>query len=319
MHHNGVNMNNKTSPRTSPLPVNLSLPLPGRIARRAFAIAAFASLAFTTASFAQFEKTALIDESSWKDFYTTDSKLLPQDEDFRTYNIAFERVFQVGAPSNNNYTYQLSGVRIRPESEKSWVVGPYTFNQLQMYLARSGARMIDIEKVSDFGGTPEHPDLFAVMTRNTGSQAKTWYWQVGITLQGIRQYERDLNLRVIDIEILDSGYYAAIFIANTGADERNIIYGTETSQEDIEALATWPGSNYRVVHIGYEGNSGGDGGVYWNYILEETTEIAFALPVFDLTKAELESIALTENLRISMVDFNRYTGLYAGILVEQLP
>lgn len=290
-----------------------------RTALRALLTALLAFLAITSASYAQFEKTVLIDGSSWMDFYKESSTSLPFANDFRTYNIAFEKAFQVGAPSNNQYIYQLSGVQIRSKCEDSWVAGPFNFAELVAYVQTSQARMIDIEKVAELGLVGNGPFYFVVMTSNKGTQAKGWHWLVGVSFDEIRQFEDEHNVRVIDLEIVDAGSYAAIFISNTGDDERETIYGIETTQEDIELLADWGSDDYRLVHIGYEGNSAGDGGIYWNYIFERTDEIASARPVFDVTPAQLTSIALEGDERISMIDFNRFTDLHAAILVEQLP
>lgn len=306
-------MNNKT------LHQNTGLAVLRRTAYRALTIAALSFLATNSVSFAQFEKTVLIDGSSWMDFYSENSLSLPYANGFRTYNIAFQRTYQVGAPSDNNYQYQLGGVQIRSDCEDSWVAGPFTFSELRTYVQTSQARMIDIERVTEYGLVGDGPTFFVVMTPNKGKQAKSWGWLVGVSFEDIQQSADEHDSRVIDLEILGEDSYAAIFIANTGEDERDILYGTQATQEHIEALVDWGVDDYRLVHIGYEGNSAGDGGIYWNYIFEKTNEISFAKPVFDVTPAQLTSLALEGKQRISMVDFNRYTGLHAAILVEQLP
>ncbi|MEM1179038.1 MAG: hypothetical protein AAGM22_11885 [Acidobacteriota bacterium] len=298
-------------------------PQTGRRVRRIATAAALACLAFATGALAQDEKSVLIDGSQWFDFYGEDSTALPQEEGFRPYNIAFERLNSVGGSDNPNYAFELGGVQIESAGQDSWVAGPFTETELQVYLNSTikwTGRLIDIEKVNQQGILSSSPVYFVVLADNTGSNAKSWTWKIGMTLDEIYTYSDELDLRVIDIEILDFDLYAAIFIANTGADRRDVVFGVEASQEDVAILADWGGDDdYKLVHIGYEGNSTGTGRVSWNYILERTTDIEFSVPVFDVTESQLNSLAAAEGLRISMIDYNRHTGLYAAILVEQLP
>ncbi|MEO1085382.1 MAG: hypothetical protein AAFY88_14175, partial [Acidobacteriota bacterium] len=263
----------------------------GRRARRIAATAALACLTFATGAFAQDEKSVLINGSQWFDFYGEKSTELPEEEGFRPYNIAFERLSSSGGPDNESFTFRLGGVQIESAGQGSWVAGPFTKTELEIYLNGIDwtGRLIDIEKVNQLGGPSNGPVYFVVLADNTGSNAKSWTWKIGMTLDEIYTFSNELNLRVIDIEILDFDLYAAIFIANTGADQRDVVFGIEASQEDVAILADWGAEDdYKLVHIGYEGNSTGTGKVSWNYIFERTTDIAFSVPVFDVTESQLK-------------------------------
>src|SRR5262249_19894298 len=62
-----------------------------------------------------------------------------------------------------------------------------------------------------------------VMVANTGADAKSWWWYCGKTSEEVAALARANNARLVTLQSYASGpgtRYAAVMIANTGADAR---------------------------------------------------------------------------------------------------
>ncbi|MBD3220148.1 T9SS type A sorting domain-containing protein [bacterium] len=98
-----------------------------------------------------------------------------------------------------------------------WYVN-ITYAQVIDFIDQNDGRLIDIERYIVDG-----QERFAVvMVPNTGDQAKTWYWFVGVTPNEITDYINRYDARLVDIESYDvpgaGRRYATIMIENTGDD-----------------------------------------------------------------------------------------------------
>jgi hypothetical protein len=100
-----------------------------------------------------------------------------------------------------------------------WWYYDVTASQLSAYLTSNNARLEVLVPYVVNGNT-----LFAaVMVSNTGSDAKAWWWYHGVTSAQVGTYLQSNKARLVDINSYSVGggtVYAAVMIANTGADAR---------------------------------------------------------------------------------------------------
>lgn len=98
-----------------------------------------------------------------------------------------------------------------------WYVGR-TAGQVKNLLAQKKGRLIHLQPYRIGGKT-----RFAlVMVKNTGSQARTWYWGYGKSAASIKNHLKAKGTRLIDLETYYTGSgkrYAFVSIRNTAGDK----------------------------------------------------------------------------------------------------
>ncbi len=127
-----------------------------------------------------------------------------------------------------------------------WYYG-ITSAQVNTYLAQNNARPIDIETYLDGGGTRRYG---VVMVRNTGSAQKQYGIFYGSSAATISTYLSNNSHRIVDLDGYDSGsnrFYAAITIANTGADARSWWWYLGATPAQVSALLDQ--NNARLVDL----------------------------------------------------------------------
>lgn len=100
-----------------------------------------------------------------------------------------------------------------------WWYYNLTLTQVGTLLTQNNARLIDFEPY-EVGGAIRYA---VVMVRNTGADAKAWWYSMTTNLNDISNTLSANNARVVDIEeklLLGQTWYAAVMISNTGADAK---------------------------------------------------------------------------------------------------
>ncbi len=99
-----------------------------------------------------------------------------------------------------------------------WWLTSQTVTSLSNFIAENDARIIDLERYSVIGGGTQYA---AVLVRNSGSYAKSWWWWVGQTQAQVSSLVSSNNARIVDLESYVIGttrYFDVVTISNTGAD-----------------------------------------------------------------------------------------------------
>ncbi len=119
-----------------------------------------------------------------------------------------------------------------------WYYG-LEFADIGTYINDNNARLIDIERYV-VGGQERWA---VVMIPNTGAQQKAWWWYVGQREIDIERLVGSNNARLVDLESYDTSLgrrYAAIMIANTGADATPWAWFYNT---DLATITTYMNNN----------------------------------------------------------------------------
>ncbi len=93
-----------------------------------------------------------------------------------------------------------------------WYYYGQTYSSLKSKISSNNARLIDLDSYVR-NGTRYYN---AVMIRNTGSNAKAWWWYTNITTSQISSYIRSNGARLIDIERQSNGRYSVVMVKNDG-------------------------------------------------------------------------------------------------------
>lgn len=157
-------------------------------------------------------------------------------------------------------------------------------------LVNQGYRLVDLNHARAFSLVDTYS---GVAVRNQGSYGKAWWWYVGITATQVDQFLAQNNARLIDIEpkFTSTGMrYAAIMIANTGADRADQ-HGWHTNFT-AAGVSSWVANNpgRRIIDIqAYDvgqaerfsfvwvSNTGNLSSPWWIYLNRTRTEVAFGL------------------------------------------
>jgi hypothetical protein len=163
------------------------------------------------------------------------------------------RITDLEYESTSSNTFTAALVRNTGSYEKAWwwYVG-VTGAQLSTHLSNNNGRLIDLEPYDDNGTTR----FAAVMIRNSGADAKAWWWIYDATSTQVNNAVSTNNARLVDLErYTRSGNdrFAAVMIRNTGADARGWSYYYGVSQGSIPTLLNQ--NNQRPYSI--ERNSSG--------------------------------------------------------------
>jgi len=115
------------------------------------------------------------------------------------------------------------------------------FNDIVNDVNANGARVVDIEE-TDVGATHYYA---AIMIKNSGADAKGWYWWIGTTESFLSSEIASKNLRLIDLERRPDGKYDAILIKNDEAFHWWWYVGQ--SEASLNAIIAQTGS--RVIDV----------------------------------------------------------------------
>ncbi|NVJ61486.1 MAG: serine hydrolase [Gammaproteobacteria bacterium] len=93
-----------------------------------------------------------------------------------------------------------------------WYYYGQTLSSLQSKISQNNARLIDLDTYVR-NGTRYYD---AVMIRNTGSNAKGWWWYTNVTTSQIKSYIQNNGARLIDLERQSNGRYTVVMVKNSG-------------------------------------------------------------------------------------------------------
>lgn len=100
-----------------------------------------------------------------------------------------------------------------------WYVNS-SVSSISSRLSTNNARLVELEPYVE-NGTLKYA---AVMIRNTGSHAKSWWWYVNSSVSSISSRINSNNGRLVDVDsytVNGTTYYSCIMIRNTGSDARS--------------------------------------------------------------------------------------------------
>ncbi|MBK8978719.1 MAG: serine hydrolase [Planctomycetes bacterium] len=211
------------------------------------------------------------------------------------------RITDLEYDSIANGTFTAALVRNSGAYSKTWwwYVGA-TGAQIASALSTNNARLIDLEPYDDNGTTR----FAAIMIRNTGADAKAWWWVYDATSANVNNAVSSNNARLTDLErysVSGTDRFAAIMISNTGADARGWAYWYSVSQASIAGLLNQ--NNLRPYSM--ERNSSGTydligiqntGYYHWYYFNQSASSVT----------------ALLEQNVGRIIDIERYTSLLTG-------
>ena len=121
-----------------------------------------------------------------------------------------------------------------------WILAGVTPTDLLSFAITNNARIVSQKVFADPapGGDVRH---YAVLISNTGADAKTWYFFNDKTIPELSDLWQANGARIVQIDsyVKDaSTLYAAVMIANTGADERTWWWYVNATVPDISTLLT---------------------------------------------------------------------------------
>ena len=124
--------------------------------------------------------------------------------------------------------------------------------QITALLNANSARLIELKRYNRGGGQIRYA---LVMVSNSGNMARGWSYLVGATQAQINSHISATASRPIDLDTYGSGSarrYNAIFVSNTGADQRAFNWAADQTPEQIAALTQ--GFQGRVVKLARQAN-----------------------------------------------------------------
>ncbi len=140
-----------------------------------------------------------------------------------------------------------------------WYYG-LTSAQVSTYLTQNNGRLIDLEPYDAGGGNIRYA---VIMVSNTGTAARTWWWQTGVSSGTLSALISSNNARIIDLDSYFIGatqYYSAVFVSNTGSDAKAWQWWLNQTAADVSAklsafggrlvdIERLPSGNYNVVMV----------------------------------------------------------------------
>lgn len=170
-------------------------------------------------------------------------------------------------------TFTVSAVRNTGAYAKTWY---YYHHVSPTYLAQrlsaNNGRLIDLEVYESGGQTL----MTAIMVRNSGSDAKAWWWYWGQTAAQIDSRVQTNSGRLVDLErysIGGSTRFAAVMISNTGNDAKPWGYYYDASLSTIQSYLQQQGMRVYSMEPSSSGrwdaimvrNTGSDAKAWWHY------------------------------------------------------
>ena len=121
-----------------------------------------------------------------------------------------------------------------------WILANVTPADLLSFIVTNDARIVSQKVFADAapGGDVRH---YAILISNTGADAKTWYFYNNKTTSELTDLWQANNARLVQVNSYvknASTFYAAVMIANTGADERTWWWYVNATVPDISTNIT---------------------------------------------------------------------------------
>ena len=214
---------------------------------------------------AQEEKTWNISPRQGGTFFGEVVPNLNVDYGFRIFDVCFDTAFTVGGPVDGiddiwNRRFRLSRVTVEDTTCKdTFLLGPMTQDILwNTVVLTGGMRLIDLEIVSEYGLWGRGIEDFAVAVKNTGENAKGWWYWTGVTERQIENVLYENNARPIDLEPVGTTQdnqeflYDVLVISNTRQDHRAFRMDVRKTPAEIQYLVQ-SNPDMRIIHLGYEG------------------------------------------------------------------
>jgi len=137
-----------------------------------------------------------------------------------------------------------------------WILANVTPADLLSFIGTNNARIVSQKVFADAapGGDVRH---YAILISNTGADAKTWYFFNNKTTSELTDLWQANNARLVQINSYvknGSTLYAAVMIANTGADERGWWWYVNATVPDISTLLT--ANNARLIDLDHDPTTG---------------------------------------------------------------
>jgi hypothetical protein len=209
-----------------------------------------------------------------------------------------------------------------------WYYG-VTANDIVTFLNQNQARLIELRRYQEGG-----QDRFAcVMVRNTGAEAKAWWWLVGSTAADLSNFIADSNARLVSLSSFLSGgtrFYDAVMISNTGADAMSWwwYYGVtggqvasflNTNQARLFDWEIYTEGGVRKFSAVMVANTGASAVHWWWYYDTSVSDIVdFASQngarVFDIESYVPDALAPRQYGALMINNSNALTTRIAGIL-----
>ena len=137
-----------------------------------------------------------------------------------------------------------------------WILVGVTPADLLAFVGTNNARIVSQKVLADAtpGGDTRH---YAVMISNTGADAKTWSFWDGKTTAELTDLWQANNARLVQVNSYvknGSTVYAAVMIANTGADARTWWWYVNATVPDISTNLT--ANNARLLDLDQDPTTG---------------------------------------------------------------
>lgn len=140
------------------------------------------------------------------------------------YNVSLSTVGTLLSQNNARLidieTYEVGGVvryavvmvsNTGADAKAWWYYTSPNLSDISNAVAANNARIVDIEEQALLGQTW----YTAIMIKNTGADAKQWYWWVGTTVSFLSSEISSKGLRLVDLERRADGKYDAVLVKNT--------------------------------------------------------------------------------------------------------
>lgn len=192
-----------------------------------------------------------------------------------------------------------------------WYYG-LTFSQVGERLSTNNARLIDLEPYDAGGGVIRYA---AVMVSNTGTTNRAWSYLSGVSSSQISTHITNSGHRLIDLDTYFVGatkFYSAVFVANTGADNKAWQWWLNQSAAGVSAklsafggrlvdIERQPDGTYNAVMVK---NSGADAfSWWWKTNFASTTELLNYANQLAVRPVDIETYVDTSGVRRYMAVF----------------
>jgi len=147
--------------------------------------------------------------SGWWWYFGIDSERLSELVDELSARVLDLEVYNVGG----QLRYAVILVPNTGSQAKAWWwYSGVSFGTLSDLISRNNARLVDLE-VTEVSGQRRYA---AVMIRNTGADQAAWWWHVGVSVSDLSDALASHSGRLLDLERMPGGRYAAIILRPRG-------------------------------------------------------------------------------------------------------
>ncbi len=191
----------------------------------------------------------------------------------------------------------------------------------------SGLRLVDISIETYTPGWT----FTGVYVQNTGAYAKSWWWVYNVDVAAVSSALTTYNARLIAVKAVDTGggaiRYAAVMIANTGADSKAWWWYAGQSTSSLSSLVTINNARITQVNAYVTGgttqyaaimisNTGADATGWWWYVNQTVSSLVTLLSNNSARLIDLDIDPSTGNYNVVMLPCSTNCPLwwwYAGI------